>query len=86
MILIGIITACIKMEKAILTPKNLGQLVKESRIAQGLNQDDLAGLTGTGRRFISELENGKVTLQLGKALHVLGALGIAISATTKWEK
>ena len=74
------------MEKAIVTPEGLGQLVKDARLAQGLNQEDLAGLTGTGRRFISELENGKVTLQLGKVLHVLGALGIAISATTKWKK
>jgi HTH-type transcriptional regulator/antitoxin HipB len=67
------------------TAKDLGQLVRESRKAQGLSQDELAGLTGTGRRFIGDLESGKETAQLGKVLHVLNTLGISLSTIQKWK-
>ena len=73
------------MEIPIRTAKDVGRIVRTARKTQGLNQDDLAGLTGTGRRFIGELENGKETSQLGKVLHVLSTLGISILATQKWK-
>jgi len=38
--------------------------------------------SGTGLRFIIELEKGKDTCQLGKVLTVLNTLGIAINLTT----
>jgi HTH-type transcriptional regulator / antitoxin HipB len=37
--------------------------------------------SGTGLRFIIELEKGKPTCQLGKALTVLNTLGITIKMT-----
>lgn len=74
------------MEQNIPTPKDLGEIIRETRKEQNLTQDDLAGLTGTGRRFISELEQGKTTAELGKVLLVLGALGIALYAIRKWKK
>ena len=70
----------------ILTAKNFGTLIQSARKARGLTQDDLAELTETGRRFISDLENSKETIQLGKALHVLSSLGIALSITQNWKK
>ena len=63
----------------------LGEVIQRARKAQSLTQDDLAGLSGVGRRFISELENGKDTAQLGKVLHILSTLGIALSASTQWS-
>ncbi|WP_428040612.1 hypothetical protein [Devosia psychrophila] len=33
-------------------------------------------MAGVGRRFLSELENGKPTAEIGKVLQVLTALGI----------
>lgn len=42
----------------------------------GLTQKDLAFTSGTGLRFIIELERGKPTCQLGKALTVLNTLGL----------
>jgi HTH-type transcriptional regulator/antitoxin HipB len=39
-----------------------------------------ADLVGVGRRFISELENGKATLELGKVLQVASATGIDLLA------
>ncbi|WP_236619930.1 helix-turn-helix transcriptional regulator [Micavibrio aeruginosavorus] len=74
------------MEQIIPNPKELGAIVREARKEQHLTQEELAGLTGTGRRFISELEQGKTTLELGKVLLVLAALGIALYALSKWKK
>ncbi len=73
------------MDHRIPDASDLGHLIRDARKAQGLTQDELAGMTGTGRRFISELENGKETSQLGKVLLVLGALGIALYALSKWK-
>jgi y4mF family transcriptional regulator len=61
--------------------REFGQIVKESRIAQGLRQAQLAAVAGVGLRFLIELEQGKPTAQIGKALQVLDALGGRISIT-----
>jgi len=53
-----------------------GELVRNRRKTLGMNQADLALVAGTGLRFISDLENGKETCELGKALKVLENLGI----------
>ena len=58
-----------------LTPDEIGRIVRETRRAQGLRQDQLAGAAGVGVRFLVELEAGKATAQIGKALAVLAALG-----------
>jgi len=52
--------------------------VRENRLAFGLTQADLAGLSNTGVRFIVDLESGKRTLSLGKFLDVLVALGLTL--------
>ncbi len=41
-----------------------------------MKQADLALVSGTGVRFISDLENGKETCVLGKTFKVLENLGI----------
>ncbi len=41
-----------------------------------MRQDDLALATGVGRRFILELEAGKASCQLGRALVVAAAVGL----------
>ena len=55
--------------------KQIGTAVRNARRTQGLRQDQLAGAAGVGLRFIVELEAGKPTIQLGKAIQVLAALG-----------
>lgn len=65
---------------AIATAADLGRLVREARQQRGLSQQDLADAAGVGRRFVSELENGKETVELGKALLVAAACGIDLSA------
>jgi y4mF family transcriptional regulator len=59
-----------------MTAGELGALVRQRRKELRLNQSELAMASGTGRRFISDLENGKESCELGKALKVLAGLGI----------
>jgi len=61
-----------------LTPADIGNLVRATRKAAGLRQDELAGATGVGLRFIVDLEAGKPTAQIGKVLQVLAALGCSL--------
>ena len=68
------------MDRLMHVPADLGSLVRERRKAQGYTQAHLAALCGTGVRFISDLENGKETVELGKALGVVAALGIDLVA------
>ena len=56
----------------------LGKIVANQRKAQGLTQSDLAGLAQTGTRFISDLENGKGTVQFDKVMHILNLLGLDV--------
>lgn len=73
------------MNRQIYNAKVLGETIREARKKQSLTQEDLAGITGTGRRIIGELERGKETAQIGKALHILSSLGISLHASTKWD-
>lgn len=63
------------------TPKQIGTLVREARKNLGVTQRDLALTSGTGLRFIIELEKGKPTCQMGKVLIVLQTLGIQVELT-----
>lgn len=60
----------------ITTPQLIGDLVKKTRKDMKLTQKDLALTSGTGLRFLIELEQGKTTCQIGKVLTVLRTLGI----------
>jgi y4mF family transcriptional regulator len=60
----------------------LGRIAREERKAQGLRQSELAAACGVGVRFIVDLEAGKPTLRLSKALQVLATLGCEVSITT----
>ena len=66
----------------LLTPEDLGSLVKRERKAMGLTQAELALTSGTGMRFISDLENGKPTCQIGKTLTVLKTLGMRLTMSS----
>ncbi len=69
------------MVKRTLSPAEVGEVVRTTRKAAGLRQDELAGAAGVGLRFIVDLEAGKPTAQLGKALQVLAALGCTFEIT-----
>ena len=62
------------------TASDFGNLIRQVRLQQGLKQVDLATTSGTGERFIIDLERGKPTCELDKSLHVARMLGIKFEA------
>jgi HTH-type transcriptional regulator/antitoxin HipB len=66
---------------AIRTVEQLGAVIRLRRKALNLTQSDLALASGTGLRFIVDLEKGKPTCHIGKALAVLQSLGLVIQIT-----
>lgn len=67
------------------TVAEIGALVREMRKAQGVSQEQLAGVANTGVRFVSDLENGKPTIQVDKMIQVIEALGLGLYAMNRWE-
>jgi transcriptional regulator with XRE-family HTH domain len=63
-------------ESARALASQFGALVRERRETLKMRQDDLALATGFGRRFIIELEAGKPSCQLGRALIAAAAVGL----------
>lgn len=66
--------------------EDIGMLIRAYRKNQSASQAEFAALCGVGIRFISDLENGKPTIELGKALHVLKSLGLEIQIHARnWQ-
>ena len=63
----------------ILEGADLGDMVRIRRQMLKLSQKDLAEQAGVGRRFVGELEAGKPTAELGKALAACRALGLTLT-------
>ena len=62
---------------------NIGLIVRNKRIELGMTQSRLADMSGNGTRFISDLENGKQTMQIGKVLELLHVLGFDVSISAR---
>ncbi len=60
-----------------------GRQVRVQRKRQRLRQSELAALSGVGTRFVSELENGKPSIELGRALQVAAMLGLEVRVERK---
>lgn len=56
--------------------KSIAELVKSRRKSLGLTQAQTAAMCNVGKRFFSELENAKASLQMDKVLNCLAMLGI----------
>jgi HTH-type transcriptional regulator / antitoxin HipB len=61
------------------TSQQIGSLIRQTRKSLGVTQKDLALTSGTGLRFVIDLEKGKETCEIGKALTVLQTLGIKLT-------
>lgn len=70
----------------IIDSKSLGVLIRNERKAQKLTQEQLAGLTGVGVRFVRELEAGKESCQIGRPLQVAASLGLTVSVGSRRER
>ncbi|MES2962054.1 MAG: helix-turn-helix domain-containing protein [Pseudomonadota bacterium] len=63
--------------------QDLGALIQQARKSQNFTQKQLAALCGVGERFIIDLEKGKSTCAIDKALGIAKMLGIKLTATFK---
>ncbi|MFF5080569.1 helix-turn-helix domain-containing protein [Actinoplanes sp. NPDC000266] len=67
------------------SPDDLGRYVRGSRKAAGLNQMALAERAGVSRRWLSDLEAGKPTVEVGLVFRVIAALGLFLDARPQPE-
>jgi y4mF family transcriptional regulator len=58
------------------TAYDLGRYVRDRRRAAGMTQTDLASRAEVSRRWLSDLESGKQTAEVGLVLRVVAALGM----------
>ena len=61
------------------SPEELGAAIRAFRKERGLTQADAADLAGVGPRFLSELERGKATAELGRVMPVLERFGLPLT-------
>jgi transcriptional regulator with XRE-family HTH domain len=72
------------MEK-LKTISDIGVKMRSIRKSQHVSQETLAGLAGTGARYVSELERGKETIRMRELLKLLDALGAGLYILTPKE-
>ena len=60
------------------TTDELGKIIRFKRKEIGVRQEVAAGMAGVGTKFLSQLENGKETAELGKTLQVLRKMGLEV--------
>ncbi len=65
--------------------KDIGKLVRQRRKQAGLTLKEAAGMAGVGVRFLSELERGKTTLQIGLAFEVFQLFGLELHVYSRGE-
>lgn len=56
----------------------LGKVVRASRKAQKIRQDDAAGSIGVSENFLGKIERGSESVHWGKLFQVLEGLGIRV--------
>lgn len=62
------------------TTQDLGRLIRDERKRQGYTQVELADAAGVGVTYVINLEHGKETSEIGKALHLVELLSIDLLA------
>ena len=60
------------------SPAEIGQIVATARRYRNLTQAELARELGTTQAWVSEVEQGKQTAQIGKVLRTLSHLGVRL--------
>ncbi len=63
---------------AVRSAKEIGALIRELRRLKKITQDELAQRVGTSRLWITQVERGKPSAQIGLILRTLRELGITL--------
>ena len=62
--------------------ERVGARVRRARALAGLRQDELAFAAGVSTRLVHAIEAGKPTVRVDGLVHVLGALGLTLEASS----
>ena len=68
----------LSIEAVVTDPAQIGKIVRQFRKNTGLTQMEAAAMCKVGTRFLSDLENGKSSLHLGKVLQVMRNFGLLV--------
>jgi y4mF family transcriptional regulator len=63
--------------------KSFGNAVRERRKCMGYTQKYISEFTGISVSFLSDLENGKKTIELDKALRIANLLGLDVELNAR---
>lgn len=63
--------------------KTFGEIIKKQRKKMGYTQKYICEVSGISASYISDLENGKATIELGKAIYLANLLGIDVELTER---
>jgi transcriptional regulator with XRE-family HTH domain len=66
------------MQVPIKSAAALGKVIRASRKAQKIRQDDAAGSMGVSENFLGKVERGSESIQWGKLFQVLEGLGVRV--------
>ncbi|WP_405118261.1 transcriptional regulator [Pseudomonas leptonychotis] len=61
------------------SPEQVGALIRASRKAMQMRQDDAAGIIGVSENFLGKVERGGETVQWGKLFQVMQELGLNVT-------
>ena len=70
-------------ETIVRLPGEVGSVIRQLRKKAGLSQAEAASMCKVGTRFLSDLENGKDSIHLGKTMQVLRAFGLVMALKKK---
>lgn len=74
------------MDITVQSVSQIGELIRKERKRQKILQQDLAELSGISLHFLSNLENGKPTVEFQKVMLVLRSLGITMKLSARSGK
>lgn len=66
------------MQTTLKNAAELGELIRRTRKAQNIRQDDAAGSIGVSENFLGKVERGSESVQWGKLFQVLDGLGLRL--------
>ena len=67
------------MQITVKSVADLGMALRATRKGAGVRLDDLADIVGVSKQFVSDVEYGKQTVQLGLVLKLLAEMGLHLS-------
>ncbi len=66
--------------------ESFGQALRQRRKEMDYTQREISDLTGFSISFISDLENGKSTAEIGKAIYLANVLGLDIEIKSRGNR